>query len=148
RASLEAIRIFRNHRDATPAELIALVHGALRSLRGAAVAAARIDEALGRVTFSGLGNVTAQIYANTRCTQRLVSMNGTAGHEVSRIQEFTCPWPSDGLLLMHSDGLSSSAGLETRPALARHDPTLIAGVLYRDFGRRHDDATVVVAKAA
>ncbi len=34
------------------------------------------------------------------------------------------------------------------PGLAQRDPALIAGVLYRDFGRGRDDATVVVAKAS
>ncbi len=55
---------------------------------------------------------------------------------------------TNGMLVLHSDGLSSSTGLETHPGLALRDPSLIAGVLYRDFGRRNDDATVVVAKAA
>ena len=51
--------------------------------------------------------------------------------------------------MMHSDGLATGTGLEARPGSgALHDPTLIAGVLYRDFSRGHDDATVVVAKAA
>jgi len=51
-------------------------------------------------------------------------------------------------LQMHSDGLSSGACVEAYPGLAARDPALIAGVLYRDFGRGRDDATVVVAKAA
>ena len=51
------------------------------------------------------------------------------------------------MLVMHSDGLSTNTGLEKHSGLALHDPSLIAGVLYRDFTRRNDDATVVVAKA-
>jgi hypothetical protein len=30
--------------------------------------------------------------------------------------------------------------------LALHHPSLIAGILYRDFNRRRDDVTVVAAK--
>jgi len=52
------------------------------------------------------------------------------------------------MLLMYSDGISTHAGLEAHPGLALRDPGLIAGVLYRDFSRRNDDATVVVAKSA
>jgi hypothetical protein len=52
------------------------------------------------------------------------------------------------MLVLHSDGLSSSASVESRPGLALRDPNLIAGVLYRDFSRGSDDSTVVVAKAA
>jgi hypothetical protein len=35
--------------------------------------------------------------------------------------------------------------LEDYPGLAARDPAVIAGVLYRDFSRRRDDVTVVVA---
>jgi anti-sigma regulatory factor (Ser/Thr protein kinase) len=147
-ASSEAVRILREHRDLLPAALIDLSHRALRSLRGAAVAVARIDSHEGQVTFSGVGNVMAQICSGSRRMQNLVSVNGTAGQHIQRIREFTYPWPADGLLVIHTDGLSTGAGLETHQDLSRHDPGLIAGVLYRLFSRGHDDATVVVVKAA
>jgi anti-sigma regulatory factor (Ser/Thr protein kinase) len=147
-ASLEAVRIFRDHREKAPGILIDLAHRALKSMRGAAVSIARLDRARGKMTFSGLGNVAGQIYSGAGISQHLVSVNGTAGHQIARIKEFGYPWPQDGILVMHSDGLSTSTSLESRPALALRDPSLIAGVLYRDFSRGHDDATVVVAKAA
>jgi anti-sigma regulatory factor (Ser/Thr protein kinase) len=147
-ASLEAVRILRDNREMPPGTLIDLAHRALKSLRGAAVSVARLDRGRGKMTFSGLGNVTGQIYSGAGLSQHLVSVNGTAGHQIARIREFSYPWPADGILVMHSDGLSTSTSLESRPALALRDPSLIAGVLYRDFSRGHDDATVVVAKAA
>ncbi len=147
-ASLEAVRILRNHQDVPPATMVDLAHRALRSLRGAAVSVARLDLHSGKMSFSGLGNVAAQIYAGSGHSQHLVSVNGTAGHHSARIREFAYAWPSNGVLIMHSDGLSTGTTLDTRPSLVFHDPALIAGVLYRDFSRGHDDATVVVAKAA
>jgi anti-sigma regulatory factor (Ser/Thr protein kinase) len=147
-ASREAIRILRNHRGQMPGALIDLVHRALRGLRGAAVSVARIDLDRGLLVYSGLGNVSAQIFAGSERSQHLVSANGTAGHTAGRIKEFTYPWPAGGLLVMHSDGLATGTGLESQPALAQRDPALIAGVLYRDFARGHDDATIVIAKAA
>jgi anti-sigma regulatory factor (Ser/Thr protein kinase) len=147
-ASLEAVRILRNNRDLAPHMLVDLSHRALRSLRGAAVSVARLDLDESKIAFSGLGNVVGQVYAGQQRSQHLVSVNGTAGHNAARIREFSYAWPPNGILVMHTDGLSTSTGLETRPALALRDPTLIAGVLYRDFSRGHDDATVLVAKAA
>jgi hypothetical protein len=94
-----------------------------------------------------VGNIAARIYDGSLSRHNLVSLNGTAGHQCERIQEFNYPWPEDGLLILHSDGLSTSTGLETYPGLAARDPALIAGVLYRDFCRGRDDATVVVVKA-
>jgi anti-sigma regulatory factor (Ser/Thr protein kinase) len=145
-ASLEAVRMLHLNPNLPPAELLHRVHQALRSSRGAAVSVARIDRGKRTVTFAGVGNVSAQVYSGAQASQHLVSVNGTAGHQVQRIREFSYPWPDDGMLVMHSDGLSTNAGLEKHSGLALHDPSLIAAVLYRDFTRRNDDATVVVAK--
>jgi hypothetical protein len=50
------------------------------------------------------------------------------------------------LLVMHSDGLATHWNLDQYPGLVGRRPSLIAGVLYRDFARGRDDVTVVVAK--
>ena len=47
---------------------------------------------------------------------------------------------------MHSDGLSTKLYITAYPGLLGRDPSLIAGVLYRDYARGHDDVTVLVAK--
>jgi anti-sigma regulatory factor (Ser/Thr protein kinase) len=147
-ASSEAVRQLYQDPQLMPKALLMRVHDALRSTRGAAVAVARIDLLRGKLTFAGVGNVSARIYAGAESRQNLVSLNGIAGHQCERMQEFSYSWPDDGLLILHSDGLSTSTGLESYPGLAARDPALIAGLLYRDFCRGRDDATVVVAKAA
>jgi hypothetical protein len=48
--------------------------------------------------------------------------------------------------VLHSDGISSRWNLASMPGLATRSATLIAGVLYRDFGRARDDATAVVLR--
>ena len=146
-ASGQAVRILREHRDVQPAMMIDFTHRALRSYRGAAVSVARVDPCAATVQFSGLGNVTAAIYSGSGKPQHLVSINGTAGHQITRIREFAYKWPERGILVMHSDGLTTGTNLDAKTGLASHDPALIAAVLYRDYSRGHDDATVVVAKA-
>lgn len=74
-------------------------------------------------------------------------MEGLLGHNVRTFKEFTYPFSGADLLIMHSDGLSSRAGLDAYPGLAGKDPALIAGVLHRDFTKNADDATAVAAKA-
>jgi anti-sigma regulatory factor (Ser/Thr protein kinase) len=147
-ASLEAVRMLHLNPALEPKELIERCHQALRSTRGAAVAVARIDRARGKLVYCGVGNISAQIYSGSKAGQHLVSVNGTAGHQSQRLQEFNYPWPGHGMLVMHSDGLASSTNVEAREGLALRDASLIAGVLYRDFARGNDDATVVVAKTA
>jgi anti-sigma regulatory factor (Ser/Thr protein kinase) len=147
-AALEAVRMLRLHPDLPPAALMQRIHGALRSTRGAAVAIAQIDLLRAKLTFAGVGNISGRIYSGAEPRSGLASVNGTAGHHIERLQEFSYPWPSNGLLQLHSDGLLTGTGLESYPGLALRDPALIAGVLYRDFARGRDDSTVVVAKAS
>jgi hypothetical protein len=47
---------------------------------------------------------------------------------------------------MHSDGVSASWNLDRYPGLAARSPMLIAAVLYRDFGKDRDDASILVAR--
>ncbi len=147
-ASSEAVRILRQNPDLAPKALLERCHQALRRTRGAAVAVASIDYSRARVTFAGVGNISGRIYSGCELRQNAVSVNGTAGQQCERMQEFYYPWPADGVLQLHSDGLASGASLEHYPGLALRDPSLIASVLYRDFARGRDDATVVIVKAA
>jgi anti-sigma regulatory factor (Ser/Thr protein kinase) len=147
-ASRAAVRVLYEQPDLDPKSMLKLVHGALRSTRGAAVAIARVEAAVGKVLFAGAGNVSAQVYAGARLEQHLISINGTAGHQMQQVRQFSYPWPKNGMLILYSDGLASATNLEAHPAIALRDPTLIAGLLYRDFSRGNDDATVLVARGA
>jgi anti-sigma regulatory factor (Ser/Thr protein kinase) len=144
-ASEEAVRIFQKHDRHSPDAIIAAAHAALRSTRGAALAIAEIDFEQQFVRFAGIGNISASIFSLTE-RHNLVSYNGTVGHEVRKIQEFSYPWATNGLLIMHSDGLGTQWRLDRYPGLSQKHPSLIAGVLYRDFNRERDDVTILVAK--
>lgn len=145
-ASVEAVRLFRRFSGHQVPTLLDYVHGGLRATRGAAVSIARVDPASRRVTFAGVGNVAGVLAANGQM-KRMVSMPGTAGHNARKIQSFDYPFES-GLVILHSDGLTTSWSLGRYPNLGTFHPTLIAGILYRDFARRRDDATVLVGKWA
>lgn len=140
-----AVRAFEASPDLPPGALVAGIHDALRGSRGAAVAVARIDRARRVVTYAGVGNVSGVVVA-AGVGRHLVSSNGTAGHDVHRIGEFSYSWDDDALLVMHSDGLGSRWQIDRYPGLPARHPALVAGVLYRDWGRGRDDVTVVAAR--
>jgi hypothetical protein len=75
-----------------------------------------------------------------------VSHNGIIGHEYRKISEFSHPWYAQSVLLLHSDGIGTHWDLDRYPGLLSRDPSLVAGILYRDFTRGRDDVTVVVVK--
>jgi anti-sigma regulatory factor (Ser/Thr protein kinase) len=146
-ATRQALAAFRQHGERSAHEVIAYVHDALRSTRGAAVAIAEMDNRTGTLRYCGLGNVAGVVVRPGGATQHLVSLSGIAGHVARRVQPFSCEWPPGSLLVMHSDGVSGRWSLGAHDGLASKSPGVIAGVLLREHRRSRDDATVAVARS-
>lgn len=145
-AAAEATRLFAGNWIG-PADYLQRADGALRKTRGAAVALAHVDLDRAEVRYAGVGNIAGTVITAGLGYRSLVSHNGTVGVETRKIQEFVYSWESGAVLVMHSDGLASRWRLEKYPGLVSKHPSLIAGVLYRDYARGGDDLTVVVARA-
>jgi anti-sigma regulatory factor (Ser/Thr protein kinase) len=146
RAAEAAVRVLRDNVMDPCEQLVERMHHALRPTRGAAVAVARIDAAAQQVRYVGVGNITGALVSKGSARQ-MMSYNGTAGHIAPRIREMTYPFSGDPLLIMHSDGLTPRWDLAAYPGLAAQHPSLIAAVLFRDFRRGRDDASVVAMRA-
>ena len=143
-ATLVGIRTFLSSSSAGPAGMLAQMHEAMRSTRGAAAAVVDIEPGQERLRFAGVGNCAGSIFDRRGARpQGLASHNGTVGAQLPRVNEFNHTWPSDGLLVMHTDGLATRWNLDDYPGLAGRHPSLIAAVLYRDFSRGRDDVTVL-----
>jgi anti-sigma regulatory factor (Ser/Thr protein kinase) len=148
-AAREAERIFREHLSLGSKEMVEHIHAALKKTRGAVVAVAEVLHRENVVKYTGVGNISALLHSAER-SRNMVSMNGTIGGEVRKIQEYSYPWaPCENgrhpLLIMNSDGLATLSGLDRYPGLENRHPALVAGILYRDFTRGRDDAVVLVA---
>jgi anti-sigma regulatory factor (Ser/Thr protein kinase) len=145
-AATEAVRLFQQHQARPVPEILEYLHAGLRPTRGAAVAVARFDEANRKVVYGGIGNISG-IIVSPMGTRRMISLNGTAGHVARKVQAFDYPYHG-GVVVMCSDGVATNWSLDRYPGLVQAHPSLIAAVLYRDFGRRRDDVTVAVATDA
>jgi anti-sigma regulatory factor (Ser/Thr protein kinase) len=145
-AARMATEVFASRHENSVAMVIEDVHRALRASRGAAVAMLAVDLERGTGTYAGLGNITGVILSEGTERRTLISHNGTAGHTAARVQEFNYVIPPSSIAVMASDGLVTHWNIEAYPGLRRHSSTAIAAVLYRDYSRRRDDVTVVVAK--
>jgi anti-sigma regulatory factor (Ser/Thr protein kinase) len=119
------------------------LHRAVTGTRGAAAACALLQAAELRVEYAGVGNICGAVITGER-SRGMVSHNGTLGVQLLRTQQFDYDWPMGARIVMHSDGLSARWSLATYPGLLQRHSAVIAGVLYRDFSRQRDDATVVV----
>ncbi len=146
-AANRAVEIFQEQEGVSPAELLELIHVALRGSRGAAVAVVEVAHLRRSVRFAGVGNISGTILGE-ETSSSLLSHNGTAGVHVRKIQEFTYLWPEDGVLLLHSDGVATKWKLDEYPGLRWKDPALVAAVLFRDHQRPRDDGALLVARGA
>jgi hypothetical protein len=97
------------------------------------------------VTFAGVGNTVGAVVTGD-VTQHLVSFGGIVGQRNIHRREFTAPWSPDSMFIAHSDGIGTRWNLSPYAGLAERHPSIIAGVLYRDFGRGRDDASLLVLK--
>lgn len=126
-------------------DVVQALHGALLPTRGAAASIAEIAPDASEALFVGVGNVVG-LLAWPGGGRHMVGQNGTLGAALGTLRVAPYPWTGQTVLVMHSDGLKSQTSLDPYPGLLAHHPALIAGVLYRDFARGTDDATVLVAR--
>ena len=145
KAASAAVATFLSKSRRSPLEHLENADGALRATRGAAAGVAVFDLQNGEMTFAGIGN-TAAVIITDGASQQLVSFGGIVGQRTTPHREFTSPWSSESTYVAHSDGIGTRWNLADYPGLAVQPPSLIAGVLYRDFSRGKDDASIVVIK--
>ncbi|OZI20884.1 hypothetical protein CAL26_25835 [Bordetella genomosp. 9] len=145
-AATQAVAVFHQaDGTATPYEVVRAAHKELKHTRGVVMAVAVVRPMLGTMEFAGIGNISAVLIQDHE-QRRLPSMDGTVGYSVRAIREQSYTWTPSSVLVLASDGLSSRWNLAQQASLLARHPSLIAGVMHRDFARSTDDATVVVAK--
>jgi len=145
-ATQAALRAFDTAPAAGPATVVEHLHRALRGTRGAAIMVAELDPVGATVLCAGLGNIAGAIVA-PGYRRQLVTVPGIAGTQARGLREFSYPFPAEGALVLHSDGVTGRWTLDEYPGLLTRTPIAIAATLLRDYGIRRDDASVLVATA-
>jgi anti-sigma regulatory factor (Ser/Thr protein kinase) len=145
-AAHEAIAMVARSANEPAREILLRTHETLKKTRGAAMSLAIVDHERLMLTYAGVGNISSALL-NGASSRSLVSQNGTLGAVLPRVpQEYTYPIERNTTLLMFSDGLVSRTNLSAYPGLQNRHLALTAGVMYRDFSRRRDDASVLLAR--
>jgi hypothetical protein len=146
-AAAAAMTTFSKAAGAPPQAMLVAIDAALRDARGAAVSIVVIDKAQRRMQFSGVGNVDGRVLAGG-AIQHLIPQNGIVGHGMPSPRPTDVAWPAGSRLVMHSDGIVPRWRFDAYESGAALHPALLAGVIYRDFARDRDDATVLVLRDA
>jgi hypothetical protein len=105
-----------------------------------------MDLDAGLLCFAGVGNIGAVVYSAAGGATHLLSTEGIVGYQMRSIRGTQRAWSRGDTIVMSSDGLSSRWNMLRYPDLLVRHPAVTASVLFRDFARDTDDATIVVAR--
>jgi serine/threonine protein phosphatase PrpC len=149
-AAHKAIATLHRHPHDDVERLLRLCHTALVGTRGAVMSLARLEPALQRLTWAGVGNVSGVLLSSrpeARPRRHLVTYGGIVGYQFPPLKVFTEPFLPGDLLVFATDGLRSSfsEGLQAGPG-PDPDPQTLAAELHRTHARGHDDALVLVVQ--
>jgi serine/threonine protein phosphatase PrpC len=76
----------------------------------------------------------------------MVSADGLLGVRLRSVQNSNTVIHDKDIIVMHSDGVSSSSALVDFPKLKATSPRLLAKKIVQTFGSEYDDASCVIVK--
>lgn len=141
---LRAIEYLQNNYGKQISDILVGLHEHIRGSRGAVVAIVYLDIETGKLTYTGIGNITIRILG-VRAT-RMVLKDGIVGYgEIKPKTQELSLLPGD-ILLMHSDGLKEHFDVYECQDLLTESVEDIANGLINRYGLRNDDSSCVVLK--
>ena len=144
-AAKAAIRCVEVNSTLPLSDIMVKCHQALRGTRGAVMVLLRVSFAESAMAFVGVGNIGIHVRSNALV--KPISRNGIVGYRLPRLQEFTYPYTSGDLFVLHTDGISSRFILDDGLwAKELQDVQTLADEIARNFGKDSDDVTVLVAR--
>ncbi len=114
---------------------------AIARTRGVAASVVRLDGMKGKMQYAGVGNV--ELMAVSVEPIRPISKAGIIGRRLGRLLHFEYSLHHGDLMAVFTDGISSRFSLES---LRDMDPPALCREVLSEWGKAHDDATIVAIK--
>jgi anti-sigma regulatory factor (Ser/Thr protein kinase) len=142
----EACKTFLNDGEKQPSDTIRLMHTAIRKTRGIVGGFFFLNFAEKEWTIAGVGNIAAKWLGNGN-SKSFTAYNGIIGLNIpGTINNVSVRQDEFSLFIACSDGIKSRWDLTKFPVIQRYDATIIAAAIYKEFGRKSDDMSVLVCK--
>jgi len=119
------------------------LHESLKTTRGVVISIALIDDKEGVLEYVGIGNVLTRIF-NSTVPMTLFKYSGFLGYKLRNFNVIRYPWIKGNIIIMTSDGISERYNTIKDPNFLKQHPILIANTILKEYGKSHDDATVLV----
>lgn len=142
----EAINAFKVCREESAAAIINYIHQSVRKTRGLVGMAAvfSFKEKIWRLC--GVGNIASRVI-NGIDTKNHLSYNGIIGHNIpTRLNDTEIPFQVGQTMIMCSDGIKTRWDHTKYPTILKYDLSILAAVIFKDFGRFTDDMSVGAIK--
>lgn len=144
--SRRAVAILREFAEDSLISLVRRCHRALEGTRGAVVTLARFDARDDTLSWISIGNVLAVLFradgAPGPNPEAVLARPGILGGRLPALQAAILPVARGDVLIVGTDGLRPEF---THDARWRGSPHEVASALHERYGRRQDDALVLVA---
>lgn len=146
-ASQMALSVIKEKETMPFEQLFPYLHETLMGTRGVALTAISLDKIKRSFTHSAVGNVESRLFPNQ--TNSPLTRSGVLGHgKLPPLRIRSYPWPDNGMLIIHTDGITSRWGHLTETDALKHHPLLVSHFLLHNYERPRDDATVLVISEA
>ena len=141
-ASMRARKYVESHSWEDLSELFRGCHAEIRGTRGVCMGIFQLDRKAGKIGYCGVGNIAAWILGET--SRRMTSVSGVVGHTMEGLLRLEHLYDGEAVLMLHTDGVSHRFSLPS-PNAVRDNPQRAAEEILERWGKKTDDATVVIA---
>lgn len=127
-----------------PAKMIEKIHAYMAGSEGAVIGVSVIDHLKSTLTYAALGNISCRIIGEKN--KMMVPADGLVGVRFRSVVNEKALLHHRDLIVMHSDGVSSTSEILDFPKLYAYSPALLAKKLVQTFGNEYDDSSCITAR--
>jgi len=130
----------------SPAECLRYVHQAVKKTRGLVSVVATYSYKDKTWSLCGIGNIAARITGPV-FSKNYISYNGIVGMNVpTTLNNQIIDAAYAQYIILCSDGIKSRWDISKYPHIFRYDLSILAAAIYKDYARKTDDMSVIIAK--
>lgn len=142
----EAATAFRIFPEYSPSETLRFIHANIKKTRGAVINIAGYEFESKKWSSAGVGNIFVR-FNGPAAIKNHMAYNGIIGHNMpSTINDQFYLGSEINQVLLCSDGIKTRIDLARHPQMYKYDAAILAAVIYKDYARKNDDMSVVIAK--
>ncbi len=142
----EAANAFRICPDYSPTETLRFIHTSIKKTRGAVASVVCYDFESKMWSSVGIGNISVRMIGPSSSRNHM-SYNGIVGHNIpTTINDQQYVAEDFNQIVLCSDGIKPPWDLLKYPVIQKHDLTILAAAIYKDYAVKNDDMSVIIVK--